>query len=102
VYRQVAAESVALGMLLARPREDGIDDWLFTAWADSYLQQVATPVHLDAIKQRAATQSLHDRHDTERISRTVRYRELLRRSLPTNAARDAPPVPASDRVRAQR
>jgi hypothetical protein len=76
-------------MLLARPREDNVDDFLFTEWADTYLKRVATPAHLTAIKQRASQQSIFKCKKTEEIVRTIRFRELLRRSLPANTPRES-------------
>jgi hypothetical protein len=79
-------DPAVIDFLLARPEEeDAVDDFLYTAWADSYLQNVATPAHLEALKQRAARQAWHDRQDTEDIIRTIRFRELLRRCLGTTA-----------------
>jgi len=81
-------DPAAIEMLVTRPQEDDVDDFLFTAWADKYLMRVATPAHLKTIKQRAARQSLYERDDTEDIIRAVRFHELLRRSLPANTLRE--------------
>jgi hypothetical protein len=86
-------DPAAIDFLLARPEEERVDDIMFTIWADGYLECVATPAHLDALKQRAARQSLHDRSDTEDVSRTIRFRELLRSCLPGDST-DASPEKA--------